>query len=190
MHLDITLVASDSPKINQHGGFLVLGFVFFLCSLSINAQDTLTQYASRVSTLDHTISTLYEVISGDAGVQRDWELFKYLFAEHAQLIPTQDAEMGRKLVHLSPDDYVKRSGAWLEENGFFEKEIHRVVETFGSITHVFSTYESYRSSNDENPFSRGINSIQLFNDGKRWWIVNIYWQNESDQHPLPAKYLP
>jgi len=26
---------------------------------------------------------------------------------------------------------------------------------------------------------RGIKSIQLFNDGKRWWIVNIYWTQET-----------
>jgi hypothetical protein len=36
---------------------------------------------------------------------------------------------------------------------------------------------------------RGINSIQLFNDGKRWWILSIYWQHESKQHPLPKEYL-
>jgi hypothetical protein len=36
---------------------------------------------------------------------------------------------------------------------------------------------------------RGINSIQLFNDGKRWWIVNIYWQQESAENRIPEKYL-
>jgi hypothetical protein len=36
---------------------------------------------------------------------------------------------------------------------------------------------------------RGINSIQLFNDGNRWWIVNIYWQQESAEDPIPDMYL-
>jgi hypothetical protein len=36
---------------------------------------------------------------------------------------------------------------------------------------------------------RGINSIQLFYDGHRWWIVSIYWQHESPQHPVPENYL-
>jgi len=36
---------------------------------------------------------------------------------------------------------------------------------------------------------RGINSIQFFNDGKRWWILLIYWQHEVALHPLPEKYL-
>lgn len=37
--------------------------------------------------------------------------------------------------------------------------------------------------------SRGINSIQLMNDGKRWWIVTIFWQGEDEKNPLPEKYL-
>jgi hypothetical protein len=36
---------------------------------------------------------------------------------------------------------------------------------------------------------RGINSIQLWNDGKRWWIVNIFWQSETPDNPIPEKYL-
>jgi len=36
---------------------------------------------------------------------------------------------------------------------------------------------------------RGINSIQLFYDGSRWWIVSIYWQQESPEYPIPEKYL-
>jgi hypothetical protein len=26
-------------------------------------------------------------------------------------------------------------------------------------------------------------------DGQRWWIVNIFWQAESAQTPIPAEYL-
>jgi hypothetical protein len=37
---------------------------------------------------------------------------------------------------------------------------------------------------------RGINSVQLFNDGRRWWIVSIYWQQENASVPIPEKYLP
>ena len=77
-----------------------------------------------------------------------------------------------------------------KENGFFEKEINRKTETFGNITHIFSTYESFRSEKDETPFMRGINSIQLLNDGKRWWVINIYWTQESNENPIPKEYLP
>ncbi len=91
---------------------------------------------------------------------------------------------------MTPVEYAENSGAWLEENGFFEKEIYRVTESFGSMTHIFSTYESYRSASDEKPFTRGINSIQLMNDGDRWWVVNIYWTGEREDLTIPDKYLP
>ena len=64
------------------------------------------------------------------------------------------------------------------------------MNTFGNMAHVFSTYESFRSKTDKTPFMRGINSIQLFHDGKRWWIINVFWKQESDDQPIPKKYLP
>jgi hypothetical protein len=27
------------------------------------------------------------------------------------------------------------------------------------------------------------------NDGKRWWIVTVFWQAEDEKNPLPAEYL-
>jgi hypothetical protein len=41
------------------------------------------------------------------------------------------------------------------------------------MTQVFSSYES-RHAPGEKPFERGINSVQLLNDGKRWWVVSIF----------------
>ena len=37
---------------------------------------------------------------------------------------------------------------------------------------------------------RGINSIQLVNDGKRWWIASVVWDTEQPDNPIPAQYLP
>jgi len=64
------------------------------------------------------------------------------------------------------------------------------VEEYGSLVHAWSTYESYFTKTDEKPFMRGINSIQLMNDGERWWIVSIYWLGETKDNPIPEKYLP
>ena len=75
------------------------------------------------------------------------------------------------------------------KNGFFERELGRKVETFGNITHAFSSYDSKRTAQDEKPFDRGINSTQLLNDGKRWWIVTVYWDRERPNNQIPAEYL-
>jgi hypothetical protein len=65
-----------------------------------------------------------------------------------------------------------------------------MTEEFGHIAHVFSTYASFANADDPEPFARGINSFQLMHDGERWWIVTLYWENESPEQPIPVKYLP
>lgn len=151
----------------------------------------LTIDTTAVLTIDHTIKSLYAVISGEKEEARNWKQFNYLFYPNAKLIPTGRDQFGEYKAHyMSPQDYIKTSGKWLLEHGFIENEIHRKTEVFGNIAHVFSTYESFHSKTDEAPFMRGINSIQLFNDGERWWITNITWSQETQLQPIPKEYLP
>ena len=167
-----------------------LFYILFLSTLGLNAQDT-KDYSKQVATLDGTIETLYSVISGDKGVTRDWDLFKHLFYKDAKLIPTGKDKKGKTIArYMSPEDYINSSGKYLFENGFHEVELNRQTQTFCNITQVFSTYESFRSKEDTEPFMRGINSIQLMNDGERWWVINIYWMQESKENLIPDAYLP
>jgi hypothetical protein len=91
---------------------------------------------------------------------------------------------------LDVDGYIERAGPVLERDGFFEREIARRTERFGHIAHVFSTYESRHNRADAAPFARGINSIQLLDDGERWWVVTVYWDAERPGNPIPPEYLP
>ncbi len=144
-----------------------------------------------VKSLDGIITALYASISGEKGIPRDWERFRALFAPGARLIPTSRNQEGSMQYNaVSPADYIKNADPYFLENGFFEKEVFRVKEAYGPITHLFSTYESRSTENDPDPFNRGINSIQLFNDGERWWIMTIFWSHELKEVPLPKKYLP
>lgn len=143
-----------------------------------------------VNSADAIIAALYASISGGAGEKRDWDRFRSLFVPGARLIPTGGpAGQPARASVLTPDDYVNRAGAMLERDGFYEVEIARTTEKFGRIMHAFSTYESRRKASDAQPFARGINSIQLLDDGTRWWVVTIYWDAERPDNPIPAKYL-
>ena len=171
-----------------------LCFFYLLFSLCLNAQgdtEIAPDYSKHVLTLNSTIETLYEVISGEKGEKRNWGLFNYLFHEDAKLIPSgKNQEHVTIARFITPSDYINSSGTWLVENGFYEIEIHRKTDRFGHMAQVFSTYESYHSKLDATPFMRGINSIQLVNDGQRWWILNIYWMQENEANPIPETYLP
>ena len=142
-----------------------------------------------VASVDSIIAAVYDVISGPAGKKRDWDRMKSLFVPGARLIPTGPRQTGGYTSRvLTVDDYVERASGLFEKQGFYESEVARKTEQFGQIVHAFSTYES-RHAPDDKPFQRGINSIQLMNDGKRWWIVTIFWQGEDEKNPLPEKYL-
>src|ERR1044072_6637660 len=132
-----------------------------------------------VESIDAIIDAAYDVISGPAGKKRDWTRERSLFYPGALIAPTASVP-GRKDDELEPqslgvEKYIARVEPLLEE-GFSETEVMRRTEQFGRIAHVWSTYESRHDLNDPDPFMRGINSFQLFNDGKRWWILSVYWQ--------------
>jgi len=142
-----------------------------------------------VATMDSTVAALYDVISGPPG-PRNWDRFRSLFAPGARLIANGVRPTGEIVSRvMTVDDYAQRSGPFLEKNGFFEREVSRRTEKFANIAHLFSTYESRHGKDDAKPFARGINSIQMMNDGKRWWIVTVFWQAEDEKNPLPAEYL-
>lgn len=153
------------------------------------AQTTPPANSADVATMDSIVAAVYDVISGPAG-KRDWDRFRSLFIPGARLIPTgprPTGEVGSRVITV--EDYAQRAGAAFEKQGFFEREVSRRLERFGNIAHIFSTYESRHAKDDAKPFQRGINSIQLMNDGKRWWVVTIFWQGEDEKNPLPAEYL-
>jgi hypothetical protein len=154
------------------------------------AQDAPAAKAEDVSSVDALIKALYDVISGPAGQARDWNRFKSLFAPGARLMPTGKDESGAGRMRVwTPDEYVQTAGPNLEKMGFFEREIGRVSEQYGALTQLMSAYDSRRAAQDEKPFARGINGIQIWNDGKRYWIASIYWEQESPANPIAAKFL-
>ena len=147
-----------------------------------------------VASIDAIIMAAYDSISGPPG-KRDWNRVRSLFIPGARLIPTAEnageISLGGQIAShlLDVDGFIERIRDHVEKNGFFEREVARRTEQFGNIAHVWSTYESRHNADDPERFMRGINSIQLFYDGARWWIVTIYWQHESSAHPVPEKYF-
>jgi hypothetical protein len=153
------------------------------------AQPATVKEADGAS-VDSTVSALYEVISGPAGAPRNWNRMRALFAPDAKLstiVPQSGG--GFALRTMTVEDYISRNMSAFNTNGFHEREIARSTEAFGQLVHVFSTYELLRAPHDAKPFLRGINSIQLYHDGRRWWIANLVWRAEDGGLSLPERYL-
>lgn len=146
--------------------------------------------AADVASADAVVTALYATISGPAGQARDWARLRSLFHRDGRLGAVVRGPRGMRTMLLTVDDYVVRSGPVLEKDGFYEQELRREVQQFGDLAHVFSTYEGRHALADEQPFLRGINSIQLVREGGRWHLLQILWEQESDAGPIPPQYLP
>ena len=140
------------------------------------------------TTLDELIKAVDDGVSGPAN--KDRTCFRDLFTADARLAPMVKAADGsyapKMLAVQDWIDAVAKHGSVL----FLEKQIKVKSEVYGRIAHLWSTYETRENSPDSKPEARGINSIQAVNDGKRWRIVEIVWQAETPDAPVPAKYLP
>ena len=161
--------------------------IFLFISLS-NVSGQQKEYPEDVKSVDGIISAVYAVISGEPGQSRDWNRFRNLFKPETKLIPTRKNEAGELTIKaMSPEEYIELFSSRVS-TGFYERELHRVTESYGTVTHVFSTYETKEKK--EGPVTnRGINSIQLFHDGKRYYIITIFWCAETMGFPLTEKYL-
>ena len=138
-----------------------------------------------MESIEGIVQALYETNSGPAG-PRDWERERSLFAQGARLHPTRPKEDGGGIMDVFDiEGYIASRTPFFAENDFHEVEVSRRVDRFGNIAQVWSQYEGRRSAAGE-PFLRGVNSIQLFYDGDRWWIVSMLWDNERPGNPLPG----
>jgi hypothetical protein len=148
------------------------------------------------ASVDAILAALYASVSHDEASTPNWERMRELFLQVGMLIPPKNPKSDLFTV-VDVDGFeqrVKESMAAAKAKGdptsFFEREISRKADCFGNVCQVFSTYESRRAPTDEKPFIRGINSIQLVNDGHRWWIASCAWDTERPDNPIPVQYLP
>ncbi|HSA91391.1 MAG TPA: hypothetical protein VLE48_00125 [Terriglobales bacterium] len=143
--------------------------------------STFAARPSDVATLDAILHAMYEVISGPVGQTRDWDRFRSLFVPGARLMPviSPPGEPARVRV-LNPEDYIRRVEPIFAHEDFWERESSREVTIFGRVAHVLSHYESLHDLQGK-PFDRGTNSMQLFCDGSRWWIVSAMWNTARSE---------
>ena len=173
---------------------LSLSAGLFLAAAMTAAQQhvpvkTIEPRAEDVATIDGIVKAFYEVVSGPAGQPRDWARDRTLYIKDLRFVQVDYDKDGKLAPRITDHQQFVDASDRLSKTGFFEKEIHRVTQRFGPIAHVWSTYES-RTTENGPIIMRGINSIELFWDGKRWWIANAIWTDETRDNPIPKEYLP
>ncbi|GAA5442060.1 hypothetical protein Misp06_00221 [Microbulbifer sp. NBRC 101763] len=141
--------------------------------------------------IQELLRELYKVISGPAGYKRDWKRQQNLFTSYAKVIRTSADSNGEpQSLVMDIQDYPDNFQELIGERAFYEDEIQNIIEVFGNIAHAFSTYEAWKDEERTQFLKRGINSIQLYHDGKSWKITNMIWDDERPGLTVPAKYMP
>ncbi|HEX4439374.1 MAG TPA: hypothetical protein VH854_04835 [Thermoanaerobaculia bacterium] len=146
------------------------------------------------ASVDAIIKALYESVSHGPDAEPDWKRMHDIFLQVGMLVPPKPARDDIFTV-LDVDSYEERTKKWMsgakakgESTSFYETEVSRKTDCFGNVCQVFSTYASRHAPTDEKPFMRGINSIQLVGDGKRWWVASVAWDTERADNPIPSQY--
>jgi hypothetical protein len=147
------------------------------------------------ASVDSILAALYESVSHGPDAEANWDRLRAITLPVGMFIPPKKANEDIFTV-LDVDAFqerVRKGAAAMkakgESTGFNEREVARHTDCFGNVCQIFSTYEGRRAASDEKPFVRGINSIQLVKDGRRWWIASVVWDTERADNPIPAEYL-
>ncbi|MFZ4377240.1 MAG: hypothetical protein ACOYN9_12860 [Saprospiraceae bacterium] len=141
------------------------------------------------STIDSLISRMYQVISIESAESRNWDVFRKLFRSEARINALGKDQRGEeRFISLTVEDYIRGAEASFQKQRLNEQEIGRVVEEYGDMVHVFSSYETKDATN-ERILQRGINSIQLIYREERYWIVSLLFNPETKDNPITERHL-
>lgn len=150
--------------------------------------------STDVESPEAIVQAAYAAIAREPGQPFDWERFRSLFLPEARLIPNTEQRQGNFDV-LTVDGFIE----WIDgatpapgsdnDRGFQEEQVSAEIVRYGDVAHVFSTYQKHFWGSDQ-ILGRGINTFQLVQNGGRWWIAGIAWDEENGAGPIPAEYLP
>ncbi len=133
-----------------------------------------------VQTIEGIVAAFYDIVNVAPGAPRQWDRDHTLYAPWVHFV----AHLPERVI-LTHQEFVDRFDRFIA-SGFAEHEIKRTITRYGNIAQVASTYETIAAGRH----SRGVNLLQLYFDGARWWIEGAIWQDETPDQPIPATLLP
>jgi len=144
-----------------------------------------------VSTIEGIVKASYETISGPVGAPRQWGRDRTLFAPSIRFVSLRsDPKSGKVTVQESNyQEYLDQTDPFATKEGFTEVELGHIIKQYGNVATVLSSYEGKVQSTGK-IITRGVNIFSLYNDGQRWWIQTMLWDQERPGNPVPAELLP
>jgi len=135
--------------------------------------------------LDDIIARMYAGVCFEAGQRPDWKTEDEIFAPGARMVRVNDDGVFAFDLESYRRDFDRMIDSG-EMPSFWEGEIWRETHVFGDVAHVLSAYETRRSRGGP-LLNRGVNSIQLFKQGRRWWVSAMIWRREGREVKIAEK---
>jgi hypothetical protein len=137
-----------------------------------------TNFSEGHSQLDDVMRLFYKVISFAEGRTPDWQCMQGLFSPHARItrVTPEGVDYMDLATFRSMAEEMIEVGAF---TCFYEREIARRVDRYGSVIHVASAYETKISPRAIDYIERGVNSLQLIREGGGWKIVSLCWDDHA-----------
>lgn len=157
---------------------------------SLTPVATVAPQPKDVETLDGLMRAFYEVVNVAPDGPRQWSRDRTLYVPWIRFVATGMSPSGRPEVEVWDHQRLVDETEPLVRKGFREREIHRTQSRYGNIVHIDSTYEAEHGPEGKATRSRGVNSLEVFFDGNRWWIASVMWMYEDADHPIPPHMLP
>jgi hypothetical protein len=129
-----------------------------------------------VQSAQSTIKTYFEILSGSASTERDWDRFKSLFLPDGRFI---GVKTWNNDPHLIPDTMdvqklVERLKSNLRKADSEESPVDIQVKEVSHLVQVFVTSEVHVHTLTNGDLSaRYLSSFELVKDADRYWIVEV-----------------
>lgn len=135
------------------------------------------------------VKASFESESGPAGMPRQWARERTLFDPNTISIAAGPEPGTGKLDPrrwTTLQQYADALDAYEVKTGFVDRPMACVTDKRAFIATVTCGYEA---SENGKVVERGVDIFQLYNDGKRWWILSVVWDKESPDNPIPPELL-
>ena len=142
-----------------------------------------------VNTLDGLMRAFYEIVNTAPEDARQWDRDRTLYVPWVRFIATSTDASGKVKTRIWTHQQYVEATEPLVAAGFKEWEISRKTKQYGNIAHIDSVYEGEAVADGKVERFKGLNSIEAYFDGSRWWISSVMWMSESPAHPIPGEFL-
>lgn len=168
-----------------HMNKIIITFIsiIFACT-SVFGQTNEEKYSKDVISLDTIINAYYDVVSGSSNDPWEFARDKYIHSNNAVI--TRLDENGKAESHTLEAEYIPVGLS--PKEGFYEKELKRIVSKYGNIAQVWSAFEIRTEPNKESNI-RGLNSIQLHYENGRWWIDSWTCEMETENSSVVTDFM-